>query len=175
MCFVRTLLKMENWKIGRPLNSWNEKWCNKVLKWSGVGCCGNGWPCLLPVTDWLFLEQPPIYYKVTPTNQRWWWQRIIKHHGDHNCHDYQDDHKCQDYHDHQDLCLWLPPPALIVLLLILIMMMILLIEIFDFLHLPLITLQSTGGQCWVSQSFLSFSSTPSPSLSSSSPRSLSLS
>ena len=40
-----------------------------------------------------------------------------------------------------------PPPALIALLLILIMMMILLIEIFDFLHLPLITLQSTGGQC----------------------------
>ena len=40
-----------------------------------------------------------------------------------------------------------PPPALIALLLILIMMMIVLIEIFDFLHLSLITLQSTGGQC----------------------------
>ena len=33
------------------------------------------------------------------------------------------------------------------LLILISMMMILLIEIFDFLHLLLITLQSTGGQC----------------------------
>ena len=70
------------------------------------------------------------------------------HHGDHNCHDLITmiinvriimiiKISACDF----------PPPALIALLLILIMMMILLIEIFDFLHLPLITLQSTGGQC----------------------------
>ena len=37
--------------------------------WVGEGSCGNGRPCLLPVTDWLFLEQQPSSTKSPPQSK----------------------------------------------------------------------------------------------------------
>ena len=54
------MLKMENWQGTEFLK--REMMKQSVTARSGVPCCGNGWPSLLPVTDWLFLDQPPVPY-----------------------------------------------------------------------------------------------------------------